>query len=306
MPIAEIINCAFCKESIGKILKSIVCSSCNLRLHHSCANVSDKHMALLKNNPSFNFTCVSCLSHSKLNSCTRDEVGELNSFFNNVKNALDNHEAFRKTITDVLSAFKDEVSACIRQMKSDIAACTKLIDQIDSSTKSNTDSLLLENNMLYRRHNRSNIVLRGLPTGLTNLNSTVISLCSFYGVKVFDRDINYVSYMRNNKNILVKFNNVLLRDCVMNNYFKTRSLLVKNVLGGDIMNRVYLNDHFSPAASKLNHLCCKLLRQKTISKFKIINADLVKAKLIMPDGKTMICDMGECSNLFDDNLAIVT
>ena len=105
--------------------------------------------------------------------------------------------------------------------------------------------------------------------------------------------------MNGNKLLLIKFNNVGIRDSLMKEYFKTRSLKVKDVLDGEIESRVYLNDHYSPAASNLNFLCRKMLRLNIISKFKIFNSDKLKSKLTLCDGKEVVCDMAECAALLD-------
>lgn len=100
--------------------------------------------------------------------------------------------------------------------------------------------------------------------------------------------------MNNKKLILVKFNNVMVRDNVMKEYFKLRSLTVKDILGGEVASRVYLNDHYSPAASSLNNLCRKMLHLKIISKYRIVNADRLMAKLTLSDGKDVEYNMAEC------------
>ena len=159
----------------------------------------------------------------------------------------------------------------------------------------------MENNILHRSLNRGDIVLSGLPSGLTNLSTAVVKLCSFYDISITDRDINQVSYMNNKRLVLVKFINVSVRDSVMYRYYKQRSLTVKNILGGELTSRVYLNDHYSPAASELNKLCRKLMREKIIFKFKIFDADNVKAKLTMADGKDLVCDLDGCAALLENN-----
>ncbi|KAI8116597.1 hypothetical protein CVS40_11346 [Lucilia cuprina] len=79
-----------------------------------------------------------------------------------------------------------------------------------------------------------------------------------------------------NCTLLVKFNSVHLRDSVMKEYYKTRTLKVCDVMGGDIDRQVYFNDHHSSAT-----ICRRLLRLKVITKYKILNADKVKTKLIL-------------------------
>lgn len=99
--------------------------------------------------------------------------------------------------------------------------------------------------------------------------------------------------------MLVKFNNVDVRDSVMREYFKTRSLKLNDIIESELDSRVFLNEHFSPATANLNFMCHKLLREKIILKYRIINADKPKAKLTFTDEKEAVCDIGECAALFN-------
>lgn len=81
----------------------------------------------------------------------------------------------------------------------------------------------------------------------------------------------------------------------MHEYFKTRSLKLNNFIDGDIDSRVYLNDHFSPAAGRLN--AKKLIRKDVIKKFKILNSDKVKAKITMNDNREVVYGPAECADL---------
>lgn len=150
------------------------------------------------------------------------------------------------------------------EMQSDIINCSKHIKHVDSSTSSKIASLQDENNVLHKRLNHGDIVVSGLPSGLDNLVDIAIKLCSLYNINVHPADFNHVCYMYNRKAILIKLNSVFLRDSIMKEYYKTRTLKVSDLVDGDIDRRVYLNDHFSPAAGKLNALCRRLLRLKII------------------------------------------
>lgn len=301
MPTTRTIKCRVCDTAVGKSKGSIMCIKCNSWLHLTCAKVSEKHLAIFIEKPeSFSFTCAAC--HNTNNVSLRDEVRALNNNFNDfVKSNQEQRDLFKASITQILSDFKDDITTCVNNMKADINTCTTLINNIDNSTSTKIYALELENDILHRRINRGNIVLNGLPAALEDLTKVITSLCSFYGFNVSCHDIYHVCYINNKKLVLVKFNNVNLRDRIMKEYFKTRSLKLSDIIGGDIGNRVYLNDHYSPVASKLNDLCRKLKKNKTILKYNILNADRVKAKLTLIDGKVVIYDIGECAALYNNN-----
>lgn len=157
-----------------------------------------------------------------------------------------------------------------------------------------------ENNMLHKRLNRADIVVNGLPDGLSDFMVIIRDIGKIYNLDISTHDINYACYFNNRKSVLYKFNNVFLRDNLMREYFKSRSLKLCDVIGGDINSRLYLNDHYSPAAGRLHTLCRKLLQKKIITKYKVLNADKVKASLTMSDGRIMTCNFSECASFLDN------
>ncbi|KAI8116596.1 hypothetical protein FF38_14551 [Lucilia cuprina] len=212
-----------------------MCSKCNLWLHPTCAKVSEKP-------ESFSFTCSGC-AHSRVPD--DDDDGSIKAEVRALSNSFNN---FVKANQD----FKKEVSTCVNEVKTDILACSKLINSVYSSTSTKIAELKTENDILHRRLNRGDIILSGMPAGLDDLISNVVSLCLFFGITINSKDVYQVCYMNNQKLILVKFDNVSIRDRIMKEYFKTRSLKLCDIMGGEVSSRVYLNDHYSPAASELN------------------------------------------------------
>lgn len=293
MPTVKAIKCMGCSESITKSHKSARCRICSQSWHAACANLSEKDLQSLKALKSSFFICTSCESNLDNNgnndSCVANQIREMNK-------KLDDFTATNKaeltTITASLDVIKGEMSACLTEIKSDIAECGTKVSNLE-----------VENNVLHRRLNRPDIVVAGLPEGLSDLVAPVIALGSFFNIVVTRQDVNHVCYMNNRRQILIKFNSVFLRDSIMREYFKTRALKVGDIIegdGSDLVNRVYLNDHFSPAAAQLNAVCRKLLRQRIVTKFKILNADHLKAKLTLPNGNAVVRDSVECASLLND------
>lgn len=323
MPPSKTFKCGVCSLAIGKTQGSLQCRICKKWLHASCANVSDKELKVFGDAKSMAFICPSCDDNLGDN----DDVGEdmralnrkLDCFINKhqsdqselnkklddfIKKNEEDKLALRSAFLDAVADIKSDMNSCLTNMKKDIIGCSKLINHIDTSTTSKISALEMENNVLHRRLNRGDIVVSGLPEGLTDLVSPVIALGATYNVAVNVGDVSHVCYMNHRKLLLVKFNNVMARDKIMREYFKTRSLKISNLIsdaqfGGDLESRVYLNDHYSPAASNFNGLCRKLLRSKCISRFKIINSDKLSAKLTLPDGKEVVYDAAECAGLLN-------
>lgn len=323
MPPAKTFKCGSCSLAIGKSQGSIQCRICKIWFHTTCSDISEKEFKILSDSRSMAYLCSSCDGGSADNVDTGDEMrnlnGKLDSFIS--KHQSDQRElnkkldefmkkneedklALQTAFVDAVAEIKVEMGACISKMKNDIIDCSKLIDHVDKSATAKVTALQTENNVLHRRLNRGDIVISGLPEGLTNLIDPVVALGGLYNVPVSVGDINHVCYMHNRKQMLVKFNCVMTRDTIMREYFKTRSLKLSDLLpdpnaGGDLESRVYLNDHYSPSASHLNGICRKLLRNKSISRFKILNNDKLAAKLILLDGKEVIYDVTDCAALLN-------
>lgn len=323
MPAAKIYKCGICTLAIGKTQGSLQCRVCRKWLHASCANVSDKDLNMYSEAKSMVYICPTCddslIDKDDGNAEIRNLSKKLDGFIN--KHQSDSAElnkkmddfirkndeeklALRNVFLEAVAEIRNDMNACMTNMKKDIIDCNKLIKHIDDSTTSKINTLEVENNVLHRRLNRADIVIGGLPDGLTDLVAPVLALGATYNVNITAGDVNHVCYMNNKKQILVKFNNVIARDMIMKEYFKSRSLTISNLLsdvrsGGDLGNRVYLNDHYSPAASHLNGFCRKLLRNKCIVRFKIMNFDKLKVKLTLPDGKDVVLDSTECFEMFN-------
>lgn len=295
MPPSKTIKCVSCSDSITKTQGSIGCKICSCWLHASCANLSDKDLQALKALKSSFFICTMCQSnlnnnHQQGGSSVADEVRSLNIKFDAF---ISKNQSELLSIKTAIDDIKTEVSSCLNEMKTDIAECGSKVTDLEA-----------ENNVIHRRLNRANVVVAGLPEGIPDLVAVVIALGDFYNVSITRQDIHHVCYLRNRKQVLIKFNSVIIRDDVMKEYFKTRSLKVGDLIegdGSDLVNRVYLNDHFSPAASQLNALCRKLLRLQLVRKFKIINSDKLRAKLTLPNGNEVVRDPLECASLLGND-----
>lgn len=144
--------------------------------------------------------------------------------------------------------------------------------------------------MIFRKLNRPDIVIKGLPNGLKNLPNVIIDIGKHYNTTFTIRDIDNVNYINNGNAILVKFTSALLRDVIMGEYFKsvkTEPLMLSHIIldpaAVNLNKRVFLNDHFPPATGKLNALCAKLRKDNKIIKYKIKNADKPIAVLTLPN-----------------------
>ena len=323
-------KCGICNENVCKTQGSIQCSRCAIWFHSSCSGVTDRQASVIKANKQFNFSCTTCNNNTRdgADSTIKNDINALTSVINNfirkvevdqetVKNDLNNldkkigtfidkveneQRSIKQSFDDSVSTIRNDLASYIKDMKNDIVDCNKFIRHIDDFTTAKISALEDENYMLHRRMNRADIVISGLPIGIEDLSQPIIKLRSYFNISISSSVINHVCYINKRKSILVKFNNVSLRDGLMSAYFKTRSLKLMDFFEGNIASRVYLNDHYSPAAGKLNALCRKLLQKKVITKFRILNGDSLKVKLTMLDGGDVVHNAAECASLLEKSL----
>ncbi|XP_073830855.1 uncharacterized protein [Musca autumnalis] len=311
MPATKAIKCRVCCQSLTKSQSRVSCKACNVWFHASCANIDEKNLSVLRTVKEFAYICASCLPNLNSNNNNNDNnradnndvIGKINSLTTKLDSFMLNYQAEQNRLTTVLNDIKQEVSSFVAEMRADIGRCNDNVRRVEASTSAKFVALEKEDNIMHKRINRSDILIGGLPEGIDDLEAPVIALGTFYNIPVTSMDINHVCYINRKKQILVKFNKVSKRDLLMKEYFKTRNLKVSDLLGTQgvgLTSRVYLNDHFSPAAARLNFVCKKLQRLKMVSKFKILNSDILKAWLRFPDGREDTYSASQCDALLHD------
>lgn len=323
-------QCGTCHANVTKTQNGVLCKSCYLWYHASCVNLTEEDLEAIKEFKGLSYVCSSCDKNPR-NSDERQLRGEIatltNKFDAFVSKSDEEYRSIKKAFADVISDFKRDVFSTLNEMKTDISACSKLVKTVEASTSAKILQLENDNNALHRKFNRSNLIISGLPVGLPNLIEPVMELGSFYKVPISQHDLNHVCYINNKKSVLVRFNRVLVRDEIMKMYFKTiktQSLVVTDLIKLDtgvsnvqtssssdatgaqndtlqIKKRVFLNDHYSPAAGKLNAMCKKLHKDKVVLKFRVMDADKPKARLTLSDGKEIVVGVTECAALLEDD-----
>lgn len=200
----------------------------------------------------------------------------------NIDNKLEMHrrttqEQIEKAVKDfearvdaVISKIKKDFNAEISKIKSDVNHCYEYIKQIDNSNMSKLVDLEKSQNVLIKHQNRPDIIITGLPAALSNLKDIILKIGEIYEIPVTDCDINQCIYRKNLKEVLVKFNTIPIRDRIMKKYYETRELKLNGLIRGELVSRIFLNDHLTPMASKLTYLCRKLKKAK-----RIINSNFV-------------------------------
>lgn len=303
MPATKVTHYKACNESITKTQGSVKCKACSHWLHGSCANIADKDLVVLKTLKSYSFICTFC--EANLSNVTNNGgvVEKINNLNDKLDTFIQNYQSEQNLFKSILEDIKTEMTSCVAELKSSVNDCVKRVNEVESVTLKKIPALEAEDNVLHRRINRCDFLISGLPEGLNDLEAPVIALGAHYKIPIVSQDINTVCYINRRKQILVKLNKMSKRDAIMKEYFRTRTLKVCDIFDcpdGNITSRVYLNDHYSPAASQLNTICRKLRQLKIISKFNILNADKLAARLTLPDGVVVVRDVKECEALLDN------
>ncbi|KAI8114869.1 hypothetical protein CVS40_12799 [Lucilia cuprina] len=291
------VQCPICHTNITKTNPSIGCGSCGLYFHNKCAGVTEQLLNAVRKNIS-KFLCNDCKKGIGVGENTNNDIikrmeeikisieNKIEDTKVNIEHRMDNGFLNLETkVVQMVNDFRKEVNTEIANIKSDVANCYSCVKNADKAYENKYHQLQYKNNMLERRLNRSDILISGLNCTIEKIRENTIKIAKFVGVDISLSDINHCCYIKHRKYFIVKLNSVQLRDTIMKNYHKSEPLLLNKIIGGTIESRIYLNDNLSPASGKLNYLCRKLLSEKKIKKFYLLNMDNPKAKILMLDGK---------------------
>lgn len=292
-------KCKICSKNVTKTQSSVQCFLCTNWFHVSCAGISDGSFAALAETLCFAHRCEDCLRSSPSSISTiADDIRSLKAAMDLILKKMDSdRNDFNAKLDSAIKEIRSDLSSNVTELRNDIVFCHSAIKRVETTTTSTLGRLRMENNGLHRKINRPDIVINGLPAGLSNLYQCLEDTCLFYKINITKSDVNNICYINKERSVLVKFNSVLIRDDVMRAYFKTKSLKLSDVMETEISSRVYLNDHLPPATSKLNGICRRLYKEKKILKFVLIHSDIPKARLFLADGTEVVYDFDNCFKL---------
>lgn len=292
--------CGKCQKDIGKG-GSVQCKQCMVWFHLRCAEMSEEFCNSMAKQSGVFFKCVPCRAAANDYNQLCQQISQLHSKLDVISNQLSLHKAeTEKHIASSISDLRNEFVARFEKIEAEIVSCYRQVKGLDTSVDIKMKRQEADNNVIYHRANRTDVVINGLPTAIPDLEKVVVDLCSFFGISIVANDIQHVCFMNKSKSILVKFKRVRIRDNLMAEYHKTRSLKLSDILDADVHSRVYLNDHFAPMAAKMNYICKQMLMRKKIKKYKIYNADKPKVTIYYEDGSSTSKNFYECEKLLEE------
>lgn len=168
----------------------------------------------------------------------KDIATQMNQKFDEQKTQMEKHtqtflKMFEVRVEQMVNDVRNDLSTDLTNLKSNVEVCQQSAKRINEVTCNKLDGLVAHNNVLERRLNRSNILIKGLNKGIKNLRKPVLKIASICNVSIQHTDVQHCCYIGNGEVVLVKFNSIYLRDTIMANYFKIKSILLKDVIGED-------------------------------------------------------------------------
>lgn len=294
--------CPVCEKTVRKTEYSIACTGCVNYFHPRCINISDSEV---RTNKALKFVCSCCkkkksgqdfdqIFNDMNESLKRQMEVQAEKCFAGFRSIIDGLiDAFRAEVMGKLQAVQDDVTTCKQQLK-DVQRHNEMLQAEVDECKCKLRSAELQTSIFERRLNRADVLINGLPRSIRNLREPVINIAKACNIALHPADLQHCCYIYGGKSVLVKFNSVQMRDALMANYFRSNHIHLRDIMDTDVSSRIYLNDHLTPAASKLVHCCRKLLKRKIIDKFVLINGDLPKVRMTFGDGLERICDLEQC------------
>ncbi|KNC31482.1 hypothetical protein FF38_07397 [Lucilia cuprina] len=136
-------------------------------------------------------------------------------------------QEMEKRLRDEIDGIDKKIDSYMQRKEDGLNSLKRAFTEAINEFKSEMSSYRKElqgKNMVHKHLNCTDVVV-GLPGGLDDLVATAIKICSHYNINVTRAQW----------------------DSVMKEYYKTRTLKVCDVMGGDIDRQVYFNDHHSSA-----------------------------------------------------------
>ncbi|KAI8118017.1 hypothetical protein FF38_07835 [Lucilia cuprina] len=305
-------NCTKCKNPLKRTDEVIKCSFCKKSLHMNCAIENspglnpDAAKYVSNNSEDILYKCMLCKSKKEIN-------------LSDIAEKLCDMEA---RIQDIPVQISAEMSTKLDDISNKLNSCVEKVNTLEKESYEKFKQLEMENNSLRKQINRADIIVNGIPTKIKskNLINVIMGICKHYNIELKDTEINTICWIHNKKAVLIKFNNIAKRDIVMRKYQEKYDLKLNQIRGifkdiddnkdensvettehedCDIEARVFLNDNLTAAASKLKYLGRKLIREKKIERFKLLNYDYPKGKITFKNGSEKILTLEECGALLN-------
>lgn len=269
------LTCGICSTSCKKT-ESIMCTLCNTFQHYNCVIKQNPAMAqsmkdtIAKTKSGFSFGCQNCMNKTSTNT------------FESKFNALE------KQLQDLTNFMKENITSQLSEIKTDLVKSLTHSKSFEMETASKLNKLENDNNNLRKQLNRPDIIVTGIPSEnieTAELYQMAISIAQSCGVNLSEFDVNFCTWIRKKTAILIKLNNVLKRDTIMKNYRANYNLKLNQVINTTVESRVFLNDHYVPVVAKLHYICRQKVKNNEIKRYKVINSDPIKVKLVYKNDK---------------------
>lgn len=332
--------CPKCTKNVNGNHKSIGCGACGTFYHASCLKVTKDVHSFLYRNKMFSFTCSKCSDghdacstgeesleiHNQVQNVTNNDPAnnictELRNCFLELSSSLEQqHQAhiseyekqlqnalqvLQTKVNDIIVAVRTEYTDKVNKLQSEVQSSCGILNQVDVKHTNKINDLENQINVFQRRQNRANILVKGLPHGIKNLREPIVKIGSICNIQLSPLDINHCCYISSGNSVLVKFNSVHIRDCIMVNFSKlSNPILANNVTKENINNRIFLNDHLLPNAANLMYTCRKLCNEKIIQSFKLINGDKPIVAVIFNNGSERFLEIQQCIDLLEESPGI--
>ena len=226
---------------------------------------------------------ISTENSEKLNKSLVESIQNLHSRFEGIS------VAFTAKIDDQSDQLSDKISASSVSIKEDIAKIKDVVikNLVEDNRKLRSRVSHLETRILLneRRANETDqharkiyFELSGIPSTVKqeNLKTTLVTIFTNSGLTASKDDIEVTHRLYSKqepKPVIVKAR----RDFIDKLYANKKSILVagqKENLNFGVSNRIYLNEHLSPAFKSLRYNCKLLKNGSIIDEFWIANSKL--------------------------------
>lgn len=236
-------TCSICLEKITDENMGIRCCKCYKRFHLTCGKID---LNKYKKDSLTNWGCVSCIQNQEIKQLIRQQESKLKEIEN-----LSN--SFKNLSTEFVSLKNSIPQLIIEKMNAAVETSVSELKVVVSGVASKHTKLTLTLYSIERNDYRRDITVSGLPSTIAppDFNNLIERIGSFHNVNFSISDVYSCFWINKKKTLLIKFNSLLIRDQLMREYYKKKSISLKDVFDCEISSRVYLNDNYPDQLRKM-------------------------------------------------------
>lgn len=260
--------CPKCNAKCLDTHMAVSCDYCDNWYHIGCVKMSKTmYSELTKCTDALQWKCPDCIVSKESKPV---KMSDFESLKRELINMFKKLEHMADTQCKTLESLKLDVDVKIVKVNEAVSVNTGNIDKLQQQVSS------LENQMqnFHRLNNLSCLNISGIPKSKDSGHdkAVVLNIAKFYGVSLQPNELLFLRRLVNQHStsippIVVRFSSRNIVEDILAKYYAAASpITLANITTENVASRVYINEHLTTLAFKIQRECLKLKKQQILSK----------------------------------------